>query len=190
MREASPETLDLEGVRRREPAALGALFERHFDRLYGLVFRMLGDRTAAEDAIQEVFLKIHRGAPTLDPSKDPGPWLAAIATNVCRDHWRSGAYRQERASTSIEGNPGLRESLTRGTHDPERDALASERARLVQAAILQLKDPLREVVLLREYGGLSYEEIARITGAKEAAVRKRYSRALAELGKNLANLGL
>ena len=180
----------MEAVRRRDPEALGAFFDEHFDRLFALVHRMLGNRAAAEDAIQEVFLKVHRGAPTLDPRRDPGPWLTAIAVNVCRDRWRSGAGRLERASSSIEGNPGLGESLTHGTHDPERDLLAAERVSVVQEAIRSLREPHREVLVLREYEGLGYDQIAEIVGANETAVRKRYSRALEELGEILKDKGL
>ena len=189
--DTAPEpSLDLEAVRRRDPEALGALFDRHFDRLFAVVHRMLGDRTAAEDAIQEVFLKVHRGAPTLDPGRDPGPWLTAIAVNVCRDRWRSGANRLERASASIEGNPGLRETLTQGTHDPERDLLARERVAAVREGIQAMREAHREVILLREYEGLGYDQIAEIVGVNEAAVRKRYSRALEELGAILKDRGL
>lgn len=182
--------LDLEGVRRRDPNALGAFFEAYFDRVYSLLKRLLGDPTAAQDAAQEVFLKIHRGAHQLDPTRDPGPWVMAIATNVCRDIWRSGSYRMSSTAASIEATPGLAESLPSAGRDPEGDAVASERARLVQEALGKLREPLREVVVLREYEGLGYDQIASITGLNEAAVRKRYSRALSELGKALEKAGL
>jgi len=182
--------LDLEGVRRRDPAALDAFFERYFDRVYAVVTRLLGNRTQAEDAAQEVFFKIHRAAHTLDPTRDPGPWISAIATNVCRDHWRSAADRMARRSASIEDTPGLSERLTTGIADPERDAIMAERERLVREAVTELREPYREVVVLREYNGLEYGEIATIVGANEAAVRKRYSRALAELGRTLKKKGL
>jgi RNA polymerase sigma-70 factor (ECF subfamily) len=182
--------LDLEGVRRRDPAALDAFFERYFDRVYAVVMRLLGDRTLAEDAAQEVFFKIHRAAHTIDPARDPGPWVSAIATNVCRDHWRSAANRMSRRSASIEDTPGLSERLTTGIADPERDAIMAERERLVREAVLELREPFREVVVLREYDGRSYEEIAEIVGLNEAAVRKRYSRALSELGHALKKKGL
>lgn len=188
-RPAEP-SLDLEGVRRREPAALEAFFERYFDRVYAIVARLLGNRAAAEDAAQEVFVKIHRAAHTLDPARDPGPWVATIATNVCRDFWRSAPHRMERRSASLEDTPGLADRLTTGIADPEHNLVMAERAGLVQAAILELKEDFREVVLLREYDGRSYEEIAAIVGANEAAVRKRYSRALAELGSLLKKKGL
>ena len=182
--------LDLEGVRRRDPVALDAFFERYFDRVYAVVTRLLGNRTQAEDAAQEVFFKIHRAAHTLDPTRDPGPWISAIATNVCRDHWRSASDRMARRSASIEDTPGLSERLTTGIADPERDAIMAERERLVREAVMALREPFREVVVLREYDGRSYEEIAEIVGLNEAAVRKRYSRALSELGRALKKKGL
>lgn len=182
--------LDLEGVRRRDPRALGDFFEAYFDRVYSHLKRLLGDTSAAQDAAQEVFLKIHRGAHQLDAARDPGPWVMAIATNVCRDLWRSGSYRLSSTAASLEATPGLAESLASGGRGPDEDALAAERTRLVQDALGRLREPLREVVVLREYEGLGYDQIASITGLNEAAVRKRYSRALAELGKALEKAGL
>lgn len=175
--------LDLEGVRRRDPDALAALFDRYFDRLYAVVHRMLGNRTEAEDAIQEVFLKVHRGAPSLDPTRDPGPWLVTIAANVCRDRWRSGPSRLARASASFDADPGLRELVSDGGPGPERNLLAAERAERVREAVAKLKPESREVIVLREYEGLGYDRIAEMLGVNEAAVRKRFSRALDELGR-------
>src|SRR5262252_9534060 len=125
---------ELERVRARDPEALAAFFERHFDRVYGLVYRLLGDRTLAEDMTQEVFLKVHRAAHTIDPARDPAPWLATIAHNACRDLWRSNAWKLTRRASSLDGDSPLAETLSRGTNDPERDALRNERERLVQEA--------------------------------------------------------
>ena len=185
-----PPSVLLEGVRRRDPASLDAFFEQHFDRVYSIVARLLGNRAAAEDAAQEVFLKIHRAAHTIDPARDPGPWVATIATNVCRDFWRSSTYRMARKSASIDDTPGLDERLATDVADPEEDVLAAERARLVREAVVELKDDYREVVILRDYDGRSYEEIAALAGVNETAVRKRYSRALADLGRILRKKGL
>ncbi|RKZ14526.1 hypothetical protein DRQ50_08825, partial [bacterium] len=79
----------LRGVQRGEAEALGTLFEACFDDLYGLAYRMLGNHAAAEDAMQEVFIKLHRGAGSLDPERDPRPWLRTVTANHCRDHHRS-----------------------------------------------------------------------------------------------------
>ena len=177
--------LDLERVRAREPEALGAFYDHYFDRVYGLAFRLLGERAAAEDAAQDLFLKVHRAADRIDPSRDPEPWLLTITTNVCRDLWRSGAYRLSRRSASIEDDPVVGATLASTGRSPEGDLLAAERERLVQETILALPESLREAVVLREYQGLGYGEMARMLGINEAAARKRYSRGLAELGKAL-----
>jgi RNA polymerase sigma-70 factor (ECF subfamily) len=174
----------LVGVRRRDPEALAAFFEAYFDRVYGFVHRLIGRRELAEDITQEVFYKVHRAAHRLDPDRDPVPWLMVIAHNACRDLWRSLDYKLARRSASIEDDPGLRNAL-RGRSDPERDALAAERERLVQAAVLRLPESLRVTVLLHDYEGLSHEEIAVALGIRHAAARKRHSRALTAMGSLL-----
>ena len=188
--EAGSTVQDLAGVRRREPEALAAFFEQHFDRVYALVHRLLGDRHSAQDATQEVFLKVHRAAHTLDPARDPEPWVTTIAYNVCRDFWRSGAYRLSRQAISIDDPERGDRSLASRADDPEHSLISAERRDMVQKAIGMLQEPLRAVVVLREYQGLSYEEIASLTGTTPVASRKRYSRALAELGKILDKAAL
>lgn len=170
-------------VREREPEALAEFFEFGFDRIYSLAARLLGNRAAAEDVVQEVFLKVHRAADRLDPDRDPLPWLTAIAYNTCRDHWRSREERTAARALPLDGEAAG--SLVDGGDDPEAEALGGERARLVQEAIMRLPEDLRAVVILRDYHGLGHEEIAEVVGTSHAAVRKRYSRALARLADDL-----
>jgi len=108
-----------------------------------------------------------------------------IAHNACRDLWRSNAWKLTRRSASLDGDSPLAETLSRGTNDPERDLIASERERLVQEALQRLPEPLRVAIVMHDYQGLGHDEIAAITGIHHAAVRKRYSRALAALGRLL-----
>lgn len=179
----------LEGVRRRDPEALGEFFERSFDRVYGLAFRLLGDRPTVEDVTQEVFLRVHKSADRLDPERDPMPWLRTITANLCRDHWRSFGTKVAVKSVSIDdGEGGIGGRLANGRATPEGEAIAAERERLVQEAIGRLPEQLREVVVLRDYEGLDHEAIAEIVGASGTAVRKRYSRALARLGEFLEDV--
>jgi len=174
----------LAGVRRRDPEALGELFEFAFDTVYGLALRMLGRPGLAEDVTQEVFLKVHRAAESVDPDRDPLPWLRTITANLCRDHWRSFGAKVSRAAVAPEHHE---DSLGAAPAAPDRDLLAGEREAHVQRALMELPPPLREAVLLREYEGLDYDTIAGMTGATNAAVRKRYSRALAALGDLLGD---
>jgi RNA polymerase sigma-70 factor (ECF subfamily) len=165
----------LEAVRRRDPEALAEFFEAHFDRLYNLAFRLVGEHSLAEDVLQEVFLKVHRAAAQLDPDRDPGPWLATITRNACREQWR-GRRRHVEGKESIEAD--LPDD---GSTSAEAETLRNERERRVGRALMRLPEGLREVVVLRDFHGLAHEEVAGVVGAKIAAVRKRYSRALAEL---------
>ena len=170
----TPDRVQLEAVRRRDPEALAAFFEAHFDRLYNLAFRLVGEHSLAEDVLQEVFLKLHRAAAQLDPERDPAPWLATITRNACREQWR-------RRRRHVEGKDSIEADLPDASPSAEVDTLRAERERRVGRALMRLPEGLREVVVLRDFHGLAHEEVATVVGAKIAAVRKRYSRALAEL---------
>ena len=176
----APDRVWLERVRVREPEALGQFYDRYLDLVFGLAWRLLGDRTLAEDAASEVFLKVHRAADRLDPARDPAPWLATITTNVCRDVWRSGQYRMSRRAADVH-DPAAAASLSSGRNDPEADTLSSERERLVQEALLALPEPLRASIVLHDYQGLDHREVAEVLHIAHDAARKRYSRALAAL---------
>jgi RNA polymerase sigma-70 factor (ECF subfamily) len=174
----------LERVRARDPEALGAFYERYVELVFGLAWRMLGERVLAEDATSDVFLKVHRALDRLDPGRDPVPWLVTITTNACRDLWRSGAWRMGRRAADVD-DPAMAASLSTGRNDPEHDAVARERERAVQEALLELPEPLRTVVVLHDYQGLDHREVAEVLHIAHDAARKRYSRALAALGKRL-----
>jgi RNA polymerase sigma-70 factor (ECF subfamily) len=178
----------LEGVRRRDPKALGEFFEAHFDRLNNVAYHLVGDRARAEDVLQEVFLKVHRAANQLDPKRDPRPWLATLTRNACRERWRRAGRRVDRQAHSLDNGSGFHETLPAGGEDPEGQALQSERDQAVTQALMKLPGSLREVVVLRDYHDLAHEEIATVVGARSATVRKRYSRALAELREHLKGM--
>lgn len=178
----------LERVRARDPEALGRFFDRYFDAVFGLVHRLLGDRMLAEDVTSDVFLKIHRSAHQLDATRDPAPWLYTIATNACRDVWRSGAYRMARRSDDIHDEAGPGGRLAGSAPDPQHELLLAERERAVRGALAALPAPLRESIVLHDYQGLSHQEIAAIAGIEYAAARKRYSRALAALARRLQGI--
>ncbi len=175
-------------VRGGDPEALGALFEHAFDRLYGLAYRMLGEKAAAEDVMQDVFLRLHRSSESLDVDRDPMPWLRSITANLCRDHWRSFANKVTTHSEDVNDTAGPGGRLSVRDRNPEEQTLETERNAKVQNAIDSLPDQLREIVVLREYEGLDHGVIAEIVGASPAAVRKRYSRALEQLGKLLKDV--
>ncbi|MBU0741257.1 RNA polymerase sigma factor [bacterium] len=180
-----PSRETLRRVRARDPEALAALFEYGFDRIYGLAARMLGNREQAQDVIQEVFLRVHRSAHRLDAEREPLPWLRQITVNLCRDLWRSAGARGDRQTVSLDEHADLGATLPSDAAPTDAAVLATERERLVQHALGELPPQLREVVLLRDYETLEHDQIAALVGASGAAVRKRYSRALARLSELL-----
>lgn len=179
-----PSREELEGVRRRDPEALGRFFDRYFDRIHGLAFRMLGDGPAAEDVAQEVFLKVHRACDRLDPERDPMPWLTAITCNACREHWRGRHTKAAARAVPLE-DIAEREPDPDAREDAAERVDAQRRAARVQRAVADLPGSLREVVILHDWRGYSHQEIAGMLGATYVAVRKRYSRGLAALAKAL-----
>lgn len=180
-----PDRSTLAGVRDGDPQALSVFFEYCFDRVYSLALRLTGDRTTAEDVTQDVFVKIMQAADRLDPDRDPLPWVTVITYNVCRDRWRSRDHKVAQESVSIDDEQtGGRMVATPGS-DPEAAVLDAEKSRVVDAALLRLPENFRAVVLLRDYCGMRHARIAEMTGDSEAAIRKRYSRALAQLAEEL-----
>lgn len=181
----APPREELERVRDGDPEALGRFFDLYFPMVFGLVARLLNSRSAAEDASQDIFLKVYRAIGRLDPERDPGPWLTTIAYNVCRDRWRSSAGRMDRQSSSVDDRPELAHHLRDGRPDPQDELLSDERERIVQRALMELPEAAREVIVLHDYEGLGHDRIAEMLGASHAAIRKRYSRAVKSLGEIL-----
>lgn len=173
----------LEGVRRRDPAALGRFFDVAFPHVYSIAFRLTGDHHAAEDVAQDVFLKVHRAADRLDVDRNPRPWLTTITYNACRDAARRVSARPEYAvdATVIGERHESKET-------PEGTVLSEERSRLVERALRALDEESRAVVILHDYCDVPHQEIAAIVNSSHAAVRKRYSRALERMAEFLRGL--
>ncbi len=175
----SPEML--RRVAERDPEALEVFFDTYFDRIYQVAFRLSGTREGAEDLTQEVFLRVQRSVGTLDPKRNPWPWMLTIVHNLFRDSLRSPSREKPVGVAPFEAL----ETRERPESGPEGALLQKERARMVQKALKSLPDLQRMVIVLRDYEGLSHQEIAPIVDLSPMATRKCYSRAIAALGRTL-----
>jgi len=171
MHERSDEQV-MAAVMAGDQVAFAALVTRHHAPLLGYLYRLVGgDRLLAEDLVQETFLRLLRQR-TCPPDRPFKPWLYMIATNLARDHFKSAAARQgwqgdesEKALLHLPDNsPG-----------PEAHALAAEQGSEVRAAIAQLGDEYRVVVVLRFYQGFSLQEIAETLQIPLGTVKSRLS---------------
>ena len=157
--------------------AFAALFHKYKNLVYKTAYLMLGNANEAEDALQEVFLKVHKSLSTFQPSKGAfTTWLHRITVNHCLNRRRK---RRIFALSLDEISPT---SLTSHSSSPESQ-LAEEET--VLQALSRLSEKLRTVVILRYYWELSYAEIAQILDIPVGTVKSRLNLALKTLRKEL-----
>ena len=164
--------------------ALALLVERHQERIVALCSRFLGDRDAAHDAAQEVFLKLWRHAGGLEPRGKLSTWLYRIAVNHCLNRLRRRRLVRFLSLTrhpldEEAGAPAI-DPASPGA-DPEAQLAARQRWRATRAAIDRLPAGQRAVLLLAKFEGLPYREIAATLGLTEGAVESRLVRAMRRL---------
>jgi len=165
-------------VKEGEVEAFEMLLARYQKPLFSFIFRMVGDFHKAQDIFQETFFRVFRNAWRYDESLRFSPWLYRIARNLCLEEIR----RRKRIKIILVDEGAKlqpKELLERGT-------LGEEMRWIVERAILQLPERQREVLLLRENQGLSYEDIAQITGMSVPAVKSCLHRARMALKDILA----
>jgi RNA polymerase sigma-70 factor (ECF subfamily) len=168
-------------VKRGEAEAFEMLLARYQKPLFSFIFRMVGDFHKAQDIFQETFFRVFRNAWRYDESLRFSPWLYRIARNLCLEEIR----RRKRVKIILVDEGAKlqpKELWGRETLDEE----VEEMRRIVERAILQLPERQREVLLLRENQGLSYEDIAQITGMSVPAIKSCLHRARMALKDILA----
>lgn len=143
--------------------ALKTLFEQHHLGVFRFLTRMTGNRSEAEEMTQEVFLKAAKQGRRLGAGPISVPWLYTVARNLVIDRSRRRASRPEPVALEL---------------TPERSRRPSQHLSVaLREALAGLQEEERVAFLLRESGGLSYEEIAAVEGTTADAIRNRIYRA-------------
>ena len=155
------------------------IYDRYSGRIYNFAFRFLKNSEAAEDATQEVFVKMLKHANQFHGDAKLSTWLFSITANWCRDYLRKADNKSKESDDVLVSLPAPAE-LT-----PDRNLERRESERRVQRALQSLTAEQREAILLSRYQGLSYAEIAQIAGCSEGAVKTRVFRAMETLKKIL-----
>jgi RNA polymerase sigma-70 factor, ECF subfamily len=150
--------------------AFEALLLRHERAVLHTALRLLGRLDLAQDAAQEVFLRMHKYLARFDDERELGPWLYRVAVNVCRDlHRRSG---RETLSLEDVEEPT---ATAAGVGEIEARLDQARRRRLVARALQALPEKERAALVLRDIEGLSTAEVAEILGSSETTVRSQIS---------------
>ena len=161
-------------VREGDHEAFAALVDRHKGRVHGLAYRMLGNRSDAEDAAQEAFVRAYTRLATYQPDGRFGAWLLAIASHRCIDLLRS---RGRRAPTITLGKVAESDRFISQTDEPEELAIRGSVRDDVRRWLAALPPAYRLVLTLRYFHELSYVEIAATLGEPVSTVRMRLFRA-------------
>ncbi len=160
--------------------AFGELVRQNQSAVINVVYRMCGDARLAEDAAQEAFIQAWLHLPGYQPRSCLRNWLVRIAINAALD-----VLRRERGTQEIDEDAFMIEDPR---PVPEMALLQKEKAQLVQQAILALSESNRAVLVLREYGGLNYREIAAALGIPLGTVMSRLSYSRERLRSSLKPL--
>jgi RNA polymerase sigma-70 factor, ECF subfamily len=157
------------------------IYDRYSGRIYNFAFRFLRNAEAAEDATQEVFVKMIRHANQFQGDAKLSTWLFSITANWCRDYLRKAENKAKEAEDVLVTLPAPSEL------SPHHHLERRENEQRVRKALGALTPEQREAILLSRYQGLSYAEIAQISGCSEGAVKTRVFRAMETLKKALAH---
>lgn len=167
--------------------AFDELYNLHAQSIYRLGWAMLQQTQAAEDVVQETFLRAHKARQRFDSTKASfGTWLYQIALNYCRSHLRKKRLLTIPWLRQTDEAPDLPDSRP----GPESSALRSEYRRMLWEAVQSLSEPLKEVVTLHYYMELPAVEIAVLLDCPEGTIYSRLHNARRRLAERLTAQGL
>jgi RNA polymerase sigma-70 factor (ECF subfamily) len=184
-RESEQEARLIERLARHDERAFGELYRAYGRRVHGLVFRMLGSHTEAEDLTQQIFLQVFKSIGTFRGDSKLSTWMYRIAINLCKNRVKYLKVRHSGEEDELEDafervpmGEARRANANIGQIDRPDEALAGKQVELiVRRAIAALEPNFRECLILRDVEELSYEEIAEITGLNLGTVKSRIFRA-------------
>ena len=171
-------------------AAFAGLVSAYEGKIYNLALRYLGSREDAMDASQEVFLRVFRFLPGFQEESGFSTWIYRIGVNVCKDMLHRRLKRAEQPlEVPDEEDEGRPVDVPDLRYDPERIMEGAELRQALSDAILTLPEQQREIIILRDIRGLSYEEIALALALEAGTVKSRLFRARENLRKKLLQNG-
>ena len=173
-------------VQKGDSRAFDLLVLKYQHKIFGLISRYVHDADEVQDVAQEAFIKAYRALPRFRGDSAFYTWLYRIAINTAKNHLVSRSRRPPGSDVEVEdaeyydGGAALRDLNT-----PENALFGAELKAVVEAAISDLPDDLRTAVTLREFDGLSYEDIAEIMDCPVGTVRSRIFRARESIDKRV-----
>jgi RNA polymerase sigma-70 factor (ECF subfamily) len=173
----------IERLGARDERAFNELVRAYEQRVFRLLFRMLGRRDEAEDMAQEVFVQVFKAIGTFRGESKLGTWIYRIAVNLCKNRMKYLSRRHAGDEAELEPhaeraplNEGRGVTLGESAR-PDHVFEGFEVERIVKECIIELDPDFREVLVLRDVEDLSYEELCEVTGLPDGTVKSRLHRA-------------
>ena len=161
-------------------SAFNTLVRTYQDIAFNVAYRIVGNMDGAADATQEAFLAAYRALPAFRGGSFKA-WLLRIVTNACYDQLRHQKRRPQALLDDLAEDSDYASALVDHSQDPEANLLREDLARAIEAGIAKLPLDQRVILVLSDVQGMTYDEIAEVTGVSLGTVKSRLSRARARL---------
>ena len=183
----------IEGCKVGNKKAFEEIVLRYQKRVFNMAYRMLGNREEARDLAQEVFVSVFESIKDLREEIKFEAWLTQIILNHCRNRWKYLKRRQYFKTDSLDDPIKTEEGdMPRPIYDtsdnPETLCEKKMIQQFVQKGLLQLKEEQKELLVLRDLQGFSYEEIAKLFHLPEGTIKSKIHRARMDLKRILERL--
>ncbi len=172
--------LMLEGCRKGEIQSQESFYRAYSGLVYRLSVQILKDRDSADDALQDIFIKVFRSLPEYRQTGKVSTWLYRVTLNHCRDVLRQKQRQKRRfwrPQSSEEPRESSWETLPDPRPGPDREQEDDQIRQTILKAVNSLPLDFREAYYLKEFEGLSYEEISNVLGCRMGTVKSRIFRA-------------
>ncbi len=157
--------------------------------VYNLALRMVGDRDDAFDMTQEAFIKAYGSLSSFRGDSKFSVWIYRIATNVCLDFLRSKSRKQQVSLTVSDDDEDAQLDIPDPSSTPEQQLIKKISMQSVEEGLKTLPDKQRQILVMRELGGMSYAEIGAALSLEEGTVKSRIFRARKRLCAFLLDSG-
>lgn len=173
----------IERARAGDLSAFDSIVRLHQRRVLATAWRLLGCLEDAEDAAQEVFIRLFRSLRRFDTKRELAPWLYRMTINICHD-----LRRKRQRSQALSTGQIFQAAIS--PPEIENDLYHSEQRQLIEQSLATLTEKERAVIVLRDLEGLSTREVARILGSTESTVRSQVSVARVKIKEFLDRKGI
>ncbi len=166
------------------------IIEKYQNMVFRYVYNRFNDMDEAQDMTQEIFIMALEALPSFRRESKFSTWLYSIMVNYCRNYFKKKRRQQTFSLNLVKGEDEYQIDLPDSRETPEDDVVADDSLRIMKDELARLPEDYRDILVLRDIDGLSYNEISEILGIQLSNVKVRIHRGREMLKKRLHLRGL